>query len=516
MTGQRIGIIDIGSNSVRLVVYERTAGGAHRVVDASKRSARLSSKINDEGALTEESLFELVETLRHFIRICSHHGIGQIRAVATAAIRNATNRNAVLKRIKTDTGLAIELLTGEMEASFGFLGMINSLSVTDGYLIDIGGGSTELSLFRNRELIHSVSFPFGCVSLNKSIDSKDPLSDGSLQAIETIVAEAAKEYAWIREAPELPLVGVGGTVRALGKVHQAVHHYAFAQTHNYEITADSVDELFQTMRALPLERRRKLPGLSKDRADVIVPGIAVLRALFKIVKASHYLICGAGLRDGLFHATRSPAQPKLADPLAYSLQNLNAIHTEAPRQHVMQVNRLSLELYDKLYLRTDVERHTRSRLMLDAATQLHRIGASIDYYDYARHSFYLIIHSHLNGLSHKEIIMTAAIASFKSKGRVKTQTMPYRSLIHDHDIDLICKLGLLLQLAAALDRSETQAIGQIAIRSTGTELLLRPINPRGSLAVECREVEELSSDFKKHWHLSPVLDHYGMQHSSTT
>lgn len=512
MTGQRIGIIDIGSNSVRLVVYERTAGGAHRVVDASKRSARLSGKMNEEGALTEDAVSELIETLRHFMRICSHHGIGQIRAVATAAIRNATNRDDILEKIKTATSLTIELLTGEMEASYGFLGMINSLSVTDGYLIDIGGGSTELSLFRNRELLHSVSFPFGCVSLNKSYDSKEQLSDESLKAIEAVVTEAALKHDWIRKAPGLPLVGVGGTVRALGKVHQAVHHYAFAQTHNYELAGAGVDELFQTMRSLPLERRHKLPGLSKDRADVIVPGVAVLRTLFKLVKASHYQICGAGLRDGLFHATRFPAQPKLSDPLAYSLQNLNALHTEAPRQHVMQVNRLALELYDELHRDRPAKGDDRSRLLLDAASQLHRIGASIDYYDYARHSFYLIIHSHLNGLSHREIIMTAAIASFKSKGRVKTQLSPYRMLIHDQDIDLICKLGLILQLAAALDRSETQAIGQIAIRKAESKLLLHPLNPRGSLAVERREVEELASDFKKHWQLSPVLGHYRMHH----
>ncbi|REK75858.1 Ppx/GppA phosphatase family protein [Paenibacillus paeoniae] len=512
MTGQRNGIIDIGSNSVRLVVYERTDSGAHRVVDASKRSARLSGKIDEKGALTEEAVSELAETLRHFMRICSHHGIGHIRAVATAAIRNATNRDYVLERIKADTSLSIELLTGEMEASFGFLGMINSLNVTDGYLIDIGGGSTELSLFRNRELIHSVSFPFGCVSLNQSFDSKNGLTDESLKAIEAVVADAAKQHPWIREAAGLPLVGVGGTVRALGKVHQAVHHYAFVQTHNYEISGAGVDELFQTIRSLPLERRRKLPGLSKDRADVIVPGIAVLRAIFRSVKASHYQICGAGLRDGLFHATRFPAQPKLNDPLAYSLRNLNALHTEAPRQHVMQVNRLSLALYDELHSLTGAGLDTRARLLLDAASQLHRIGASIDYYDYARHSFYLIIHSHLNGLSHREIIMTAAIASFKGKGRAKNQIMPYRTLIHDQDIDQICKLGLLLQLAAALDRSETQAIGQIAIRPTESQLLLRPLHPRGPLAVEKREVDELAADFKKHWHLTPVLDHYRMQH----
>ncbi|MCR2802568.1 Ppx/GppA family phosphatase [Paenibacillus soyae] len=503
MTGQRIGIIDIGSNSVRLVVYERTDNGAHRVVDASKRSARLSGKIDEGGALQDDALSELIDTLRHFMRICSHHGIAHIRAVATAAVRNATNRETILRRIKDEIGLSIELLSGIDEASFGFLGMINSLNISEGFLIDIGGGSTELSLFRERELVHSVSFPFGCVSLNKKFDSREQLSDDALKAIESIVGEAVRGHSWIREAPGLPLVGVGGTVRALGKVHQAVHQYPFAQTHNYEMTESSVDELFQTLRRQPLDRRRKTPGLSKDRADVIVPGIAVLRAVFRAARASHYQICGAGLRDGLFHATRFPNRPKLDDPLSFSLRNISALHTEAPRQHVMQVNRLALEIYDDLQ---PVHRFdARARTLLDCASQLHRIGASIEYYDYARHSFYLIIHSHLNGLTHREIILTASIASYKSKSKVKSQVAEYRSLISDSDIELICKLGLLLQLAASLDRSETQAIGQLTVRTTDRLMLIRPLQIRGSLAVERRELEEIASDFKKQWELEPVL-----------
>ncbi|RIX46323.1 Ppx/GppA family phosphatase [Paenibacillus nanensis] len=503
MTSQRIGIIDIGSNSIRLVVYERTEAGAHRVVDASKRSARLSGKIDENGALPEEALAELSDTLRHFMRICSLHGIGQIRAVATAAIRNATNRDHILQTIKNETALSIELLSGEEEASFGFLGMINSMHVTEGFLIDIGGGSTEVSLFQNRELAASVSFPFGCVSINKLFDSKDSLSDESLEAIEKMVASAVKEHPWIRKSAGLPLVGVGGTVRALGKVHQAKHHYPFAQTHNYEISEDGVDELFHSMRKLPLERRRKLPGLSKDRADVIIPGIAILRAIFRATRSTKYLICGAGLRDGLFHATRFPARPKLENPLTFSLKNISALHTEAPRQHVMLVNRLALELYDDLQPIHKFE--PRARVLLDAASQLYRIGASIDYYDYARHTFYLIIHSHLNGMSHREIIMTASIASFKSKSKAKSQIEDYKALISDGDLELIYKLGTLLQLAAALDRGETQAIGQLSVRLADKRLLLRPLNARSSLAVERRELDELASDFKKQWDLTPVL-----------
>lgn len=514
MTEQRIGIIDIGSNSVRLVVYERTANGANRVADSSKRPARLSERIDEYGSLSETAIEELIDTLNHFTMICTHNHTSHIRAVATAAIRNAKNRSEILNRIQADTGLTIELLSGEEEASYGFLGMINSLNMRDGLLIDIGGGSTEVSLFRNRALVRSVSFPFGCVSLNKRFCTKGLLQDDDLKALETLVTEAVRNEAWIGESPGLPLVGVGGTVRALGKMHQAAYKYPFPQTHNYPITSEHTDELFHQMRKLPLDKRRKLPGLSKDRADVVVPGVAILRVLFRATKAAYYRICGAGLRDGLFHATRFPTHPKQGDVLKYSLTNLSALHPEAPKQHVKQVNRIALELYDVLNY---VHRFPpQTRVLLDTSSQLFRIGASIDYYEYARHSFYLIINSQLNGLSHREVIMTAAIASYKSKGRARQHLSDYKELLNDSDLDVIYKLGALLQLSAALDRTETQAIGQMNALISGSQLFLRPIQPRGSLAVERREVKELTAEFKKLWGVSPSLDYSTMHVPSRT
>lgn len=514
MTGQRIGIIDIGSNSVRLVVYEETPNGAHRVADSSKRPARLSERFDEDGRLTDAAIDELIDTLHHFALICGHNHTSQIRAVATAAIRNAANRGSILERIKAATGLEIELLSGEEEATYGFLGMINSLQIRDGFLIDIGGGSTELSLFRNRALVRSVSFPFGCVSLNKRFAAKGMLTDEGLRSLEALVADALRKESWIFETPGLPLVGVGGTVRALGRMHQAARKYPFPQTHNYPIVGEQLDELFDQMRKLPLDKRRKLPGLSKDRADVIVPGAAVLRVVYRAARAAHYRICGAGLRDGLFHATKFPDRPKLGNVLEYSISNLAALHPAAPKPHVQQVSRLALELYD--VLNSSSRMPPQTRVLMHTASQLFRIGASIDYYEYARHSFYLIIHSHLNGLSHREIIMTAAIASYKSKSKTRRHLSEYKELLNDSDLEVIYKLGTLLQLSAALDRTETQAIGQFNAQLDGAQLLLRPVHPRGTLAVESREVEELSHEFKKLWGAAPLLEAAPMQDLSTT
>ncbi|SDX19497.1 Ppx/GppA phosphatase family protein [Paenibacillus sp. CF384] len=503
MTEQRIGIIDVGSNSIRLVIYERTSGGAHRVIDGSKRAARLSDQLDDEGALPSGTIDELVDMINHFRLICAHHRTGLIRAVATAAIRNASNRSEVLHRIESKTGLPIELLSGEEEAGYGFLGMINSMDIQDGFLIDIGGGSTEVSLFKNRTLVQAVSFPFGCVSMTRRFAKGGMLADQQLRELEQYVTEFVERETWLKLSPGNPLIGVGGTVRALGKVHQAHTKYPFESTNNYPLLAQSTDSLFELMRKEPLDKRSKLPGLSKDRVDIIVPGIAILRMIYRLIGASHYIVCGAGLRDGLFYATRFPERPRLDDVLTYSVNNLAALHPEAPTQHTSQVNRIVLSLMDAL--QSQVRNPVQARQLIDVASILHRIGASIDYYDYRKHTFYLMINSHINGLSHLELLICASIASFKGKNRVKQIAAAYKPMLNEEDINHICQLGTLLQLAIALDRSETQAIGKLLIEIAGGKLHLRAVRAEGMLAVERKEVDALAGDFKKVWGLIPVL-----------
>ncbi|WP_219836018.1 Ppx/GppA phosphatase family protein [Paenibacillus sp. R14(2021)] len=509
MTEQRIGIIDIGSNSIRLVVYERTAAGANRVIDGSKRAARLSEHLDDVGALKDETIKELVEMINHFRLICAHHRAGQIRAVATAAVRNAANRTYVLQCIESETGLPIELISGEEEASYGFLGMINTMAVENGFLIDIGGGSTEVSLFKNRMLVQSVSFPFGCVSLTRQFARGGMLPDQHLKELEQHIADAVQKEPWLKWSPGLPLVGVGGTIRAMGKIHQSLVKYPFESTHNYPISGETADELFEQLRKLPVEKRKNFPGLSKDRVDIIVPGIAVLRAIYRVLHATHYIICGAGLRDGLFFSTRFPDKPRLDNVVMYSVNNLAALHPEAPMHHTSQVNRVVLQLSDLLLPK--LQSRDRALLFMDIASTLHRIGASIDYYDYKKHTFYLMINSRINGLSHRELLICSAVASYKSKNRSKQVVSAFKPLLNDDDIVMISKLGTLLQLAIALDRSETQAIGRLDAELAEGKLHLRAARADGMLAVERKEVDALASDFKKLWGFEPILhspDHH--------
>ena len=500
------GMIDIGSNTVRLAVYQVSSEGAYRVIDQGRWSARLSQKLAEDGTLPDATLAELAEVLRHYGSICNMHGAKQIRAVATAAIRQAANRDVALQRLKRETGLSIELLSGNDEARYGSVAMLRTMDFSDAFLVDIGGGSTEISLILGRKLAASVSFPIGCVNTAARWSlNGNPVPPALLEKIEAEARKLFEGEPWISSHPGLPLIGLGGTVRALAKFRQRSDNYPLSNLHGFEIEPRLLDESVGMLAALNVEKRRKVPGLSKDRTDVIVPGLAILRAVLKSAAASRIVVCGAGIRDGLFFETCLPREktPSPQDVLNESVRNLTTLYPAAPREHLAQVNRLALDLFDRLAPAAGLDEP--SRKWLDAASRLFRIGAVIDYNECANHTFYLLLNAHWYGLSHRETLITAAIASYRGPSQLRRKLAPYRSILKDGDVEASARLGVLLQLAAALDRSESQGIVDLDVAVEKGKSLVLTARARHPLPMEKMEVESIAKDFKKCWGLSPKL-----------
>jgi exopolyphosphatase/guanosine-5'-triphosphate,3'-diphosphate pyrophosphatase len=497
---RRIGIIDIGSNSIRLVIYELNPLQAYRVIGEFKQSARLSSRIGSDNILHVSDIRDIVTILTQFKRICLANQVTEVRAAATAAIRNAANSREIINQLRTDSGIEVELLSGDDEARIGFLGMSNSLDIEDGILVDIGGGSTEVSIFRNRKLEHSVSFPFGAVNTTRRFSSDGNFNDEHLKSIRHMVHKAISEEPWIQQNPDLPLIGMGGTIRSLCKISQKKRKYSLPLTHNYKIDADEMETLMKWLPSLPADKRKKVEGLSKDRFDIIIPGMIILDTIFQAASCRHYVISGAGLRDGLFHErylSIAQHRPRVS-LLEQSTTNLLGLHSSAPAAHLRQIAGYAVLFFDALQRAHDY--NDRMRLCLHTSALLYRIGVSMNYYQFAKHSFYLIAHSRLDGLSHREILLCACIASYKTKGRVQQIYQQHKDILLESDVDTITKLGTLLQLAVAWDVSETQVVSTISAAVDEKEFHVH-VETKFDPSVECREVDDVQKDFSKVWGL---------------
>jgi exopolyphosphatase/guanosine-5'-triphosphate,3'-diphosphate pyrophosphatase len=491
-----IGLIDLGSNTARLVVYSTDGQGLIVEHDNMKQPLRLISYIQDNGTISDTGFKKTLDCMLQFKHLCTVRNVNEIIGVATAAVRQATNGQELLHHIETLTGIQFQLLTGEQEAYYGYLAIVNSMNMPNAISVDMGGGSTEITLIRDRMRIASTSLPFGVVTLTEQFLYSSVPSDEELGTLHRFLSQQLSPFTWLTNC-RLPLVAMGGTARNVAKIHQKRAQYSLPSFHHYVIKPSEVKRLYHWIRQLPMEARRQVPGLSKDRADVIIAGMAVFQTLLQIMKAKQFVTSNKGLRDGiLFERMLSQAgSPIVEDVAMFSVkQFMKRYRVDAA--HAMQVRYLATRLFDdckKLKLHNF---GSEKRRILELAAMLHDCGRSINVFNTAEHTYYLLSNVLLPGLTHRERLLVAMVASYKNQKLLQRQVAEHADIVFKSDKSVIELLGSLLQLARSLDRSMTQPIRSVQIREKKDHLRMHceTSNPN---AMEFQFIQDAVERFAK-------------------
>ena len=458
---QRIAIIDIGSNSARLVISHIYKNGAYNMVYNQKEALRLSQKVDRKNMLTEAAFASTIETMKSFAYMCKIYRVDKTIAVATAAIRNAYNGADLVSRVMEETGIQLHIISGNTEAYISYLGVINTLDVRDGIIFDLGGGSTELILFQDRQIVESVSLPLGAVNTTGMFNTRNVMPPNVYSDLSFFITSNLDRYPWLKQQG-LPLIGVGGTARTVAKMIQRSKKYPATKIHNYSMTAQTFRAHFNKLRDTNLEQRKKISGLSSERSDIILAGCSIISCLFDVCNSKKLIVSGCGLREGLFfdYYCKAHNLPLVADNiLQRSRENILKLYTP-DTSHSKHITALALNMFDSWPKLHGLNKGYRK--LLETAALLHDIGITINFYSHARHSAYMIQNAQLFGLSHKEQVITAAIAGWHngvSKNYFKDKF--YKDMLDDEDWVSINKLALLLALAESLDYSQTNLISNI-------------------------------------------------------
>ncbi|ADU29894.1 Ppx/GppA family phosphatase [Evansella cellulosilytica] len=459
---QQIGIIDMGSNSIRFVVYEVNEDGCIKEIQNLKVVARLSSYIDAKGSMVDDGIDVILHTLERFSTISNQYDLTTQRCVATAAIRNATNQQAILSAINQSSDFLIDVLSDEEEAYYGYLAVTNSTNIKDGMTIDIGGGSTEITYYENRKLIHSHSFPFGAITLKKFIEGDTPTDTEQAQ----LLAFLHKHYntlSWIKNR-RVPVIGIGGTARNLALIHQNELGYPLAGLHQYEMTKQQVAETNNTLKKLPLKERQQVDGLSKDRADIIIPAITAIEALITIAQSNTFIVSNKGLRDGLF----SEIYLKPMGITQYPFVPEESLYQLSLDYHLNIKDQKRIAILAS-YVANELNAHVHSLIpkkygkLLQWAARIFYIGASIHPESKSQHTFYLLTNQSIDGLSHKERLMLACIASFKSRSQLKHYLNAYHDMLSDEEMKNVELLGAICKFCYSLNRTKRDVIHEIKV-----------------------------------------------------
>lgn len=490
---QQLGIIDLGSNTARMVVMQYQPHHSFKLVDEVQENVRLAHAVGDDNTLQPEPIEIALETLHMFASLGKALNVDQIVAVATSAVRDAANQAEFLTRVRDVTGLDMRVLSGEEEAYYGYLGVINSLDFSNGFVFDIGGGSVELSLVRGRGLVHSTSLPLGTVRLTERFFNGDTPTKAELKKLQKYLDNVLNDVAWFAPQPTMHLVGVGGTVRNLAKMDQAMQNYPLDKLHGYEIPYERVDMIATRLAKMSRSQRENLTGLNRDRADVIVAGVWLIRVLMQRSGASCLRVSGQGLRDGLFYehflaGSQPPITPNLRQLSVQNLAHLYNYHAI----HAQKVCDLSLTMFDQLHALHGYGAWERE--LLASAAILHDIGVSINYYDHHKHSLYLILNAGLNGFNHRELVLIGLLTRFHRKGNVIDEGLG--ALLQSDDLDRVAKLAALLRIAEYLERAKSQVIQTVSCRIEKQRVIIEATSV-GDATVEIWDANRRTSLFRK-------------------
>ncbi|HLH15544.1 MAG TPA: Ppx/GppA phosphatase family protein [Solirubrobacteraceae bacterium] len=467
--GERLAVIDLGSNSFRLVVF-MAGDGWWRRTDEIYEPVRIGEGLMASGRLGEEPMRRALATLDVFAHFCRASGLDErsVDAVATSAIRDAENAAPFLERARECLGLPVRVLSREQEARYGYLAAVNSTTLRDGCVLDLGGGSLQLVRVADRRIERTGSWPLGTVRMSERfLPPNGPAKRRQLQELREHVTAQFAQARWpveLRGRSDERLVGIGGTVRNLAAAAQRAAGLPSNGVQGMLVGREALDELVRRLAALPAAERASVPGIKPARADLILAGAVVVQGVllaggFEALEATE-----AGLREGVFFERLLAEQdePLFADVRRASVLNMAAQY-HGDSEHTGHVARLALGMFDELARMGLHAGDARERELLWAACMLHDIGMSIDYDDHHKHSRYLILSGGLPGFSPVETAIVAQAARYHRKGMPAPG--PMAALFAEGDEERLTRCATLLRLAEDLERSRDQLV-----RSTSLSL----------------------------------------------
>ncbi len=506
---KRIGIVDMGSGTARLVVYDFVAGQWFKLTDEIRESVRLGEGFAATGKLSDAAAARALDAIKLYSDYAKATKLGKLTVIATSAVREAANSKDFLRKLG-GFDLEFQVLSGEDEARYGVLAVANSFQVSSAWVMDLGGGSAQISRLENRLFMGGQAFPLGYVRLTEQFLEGQKTSDAEVRRLEKFVQGQLERTITSMRRDTAPLIAMGGTIRNLARAVQKLENYPLDVLHGFELKQQQLEDLTERLLALPVSERGSIAGLHPDRADAILAGALVYRTVLRETATKSLLISGQGVREGAFYKEFLPRVPHLLPEVRiFSVQNLFN-HYAQEAKHTAHVRKLSKQLFMALepihgYGAVDA-------LLLDAAAYLHDIGMAVSYHDHHKHGAYLVLNTQMPGLSHREQILLALLVQYHRKGEPKLGA--YKRILESDDETRLLRLAACLRLAEFLERSRSGRVENLEIKiskDTVTVQLLASETPR----VELWEAAKQSDLFRKAFGRTLMLESHELQRGGT-
>ena len=472
---QKIAIIDLGAFSMRLVLVKILNTGNFVVFDEMKENVALGQGM-ENNFLSKEKIQETVHTMTMFKTLCDANDIKTIYAYATSGVRQARNQSSFIHTLQAECGIDVKVLTPEEEARFIYQGVINSMDIPKGLIVDIGGTDTLIIEYCRKEIRHVALVPYGAVNLKEAFFDEGKLPEERVDAAEEFFLKHLNELEWLSELDEdIQLIGVGGSFRLLGKITRKLTKYPLNMAHNYQVPKVRFDPLFDHVKVSPVQNLMRIGGMSKERAIYFPYAMAMMSAIETRCGFSNIVISGCGLREGVMFSVAMPItnEKPINDVLTHSINGMLAF-SNANIQHAKHVYEMSMCLFRKLKVLHRLNIRSYSAKILRTAALLHDIGTNLKYYDHQNHSCYYILNSNLFGISQHDLMMSAFVAAGHRDGNPFIKEFDnYKDLFTQEEKEAMAKMSVILKIAESFDRTQSGIIKDVACEILGEKLIMK-------------------------------------------
>jgi len=491
----KLGVLDIGSNSIHIVIAEITGETQFEIVGRGKDMTRLGDETLKSGWLSRRKMEEGIAVVQRFVQLARHRGVQKVLAFATAAVREASNGGEFADRILRQTGLKVRTITGDEEARLIYLAVrhFTDLSKRRALIVDIGGGSVELIVGSGQVMLGERSLKLGGARLRDLFITDQPVPKSDHERIHRHLDESMEStLAEMRAAGFEQIVATSGTAINLGSIiHERRTGEPLANPLGFTFTADELKDVHRDLARVSRRELDEIPGLDPERRDHLLPGACLLLQVLRSTGRNEIVLCDKAIREGVIldylqkNSRKIRAEMEIPNVRMRSVVQL-ATRCEYEAPHARTVARLALQLYDGVPLPSGLRPNARE--LLEYAAILHDIGYHVSYSKHHKHAYYLVKNAELPGFAPDEIEIIASVARYHRKRPPKAKDLAVGGLA-GRDRRTVAALAGILRVADALDRSHFGVVSDVRIRGGRKGLKIRTVS-KGDPAMEIWSAEQ--------------------------
>lgn len=496
---ENVAVIVVDAYFAKLRVASVEPNNYFIIKDEEIDTVKLGLDIEKDHFLKKPQIEATIQTLKNFKKICDIHNVTKTYAYALFTEANRPkNLLSFFDEVFTVTGFKFDLISDEYRNTVIYRGVLNTMDAPKGVILNVEPESIHIVHYNRRNILHQETLNFGPITLLNMFPTENYAFEAQCKEFANYIETQMKSLSWVNELePETTIVGVGSYFVDMAKMVKKLKKHPVEIDNNYTFEAKDLQSIFDQLKALGMDKTKKIRGVNESRADVFITATQTILQIMQQFQLNNVLVSTYGIIEGVLFENIIPSvlDKPISDVLGYSLTRENAYYAAENSKHNEQVYNLCMLLFKQLRVLHKLPRGYIK--ILRVASYLHDAGERINYHQHAKLSFGAIMGADIYGLTHREQVLSAFVASLHQGGDiVLADWLKYKDLVTDEDLDAVRKLGVILRIAEAFDRTRSNAIVDINCDILGDSVIMKTETTQDN-GFEIKKALEASKDFER-------------------